>query len=118
MPTAQVNRRSRRIRGRAQSLAQMRVGVPWLPDTSGMRQGVQRENRLNRQRSSGQITAESFARATACATQRAGHMGHRDADLFPTKSFRIIDSRDFTGASSEHEHRSVDMFENPGDFMS
>ena len=48
---------------------------------------------------------------------RVGIPGHEDADLLPTKRFRIIDSRDFTGASSECEHRSVDMFENPGDFM-
>jgi hypothetical protein len=41
--TAQVNRRSRRIRGRPQSLALMRVGVPWLSDPSGMRQGFPRK---------------------------------------------------------------------------
>jgi hypothetical protein len=48
---------------------------------------------------------------------RLGIPGHQDAGLVPTKGFRSIDSRDFTGASSEREHRSVDMFENPGDFM-
>jgi hypothetical protein len=37
--------------------------------------------------------------------------------LLPTKTLRIIDSRDFTGASSEREYRSVGMFENPSDFM-
>jgi hypothetical protein len=60
-------------------------------------------------------------------TQRAGRIvssldgvgipGHQDAGLLPSKSFQIIDSRNFTTASSEREHGSVDMFENPGDFM-
>ena len=48
---------------------------------------------------------------------RVGIPRHQDAGLLPTKSFRIIDSRDCTGPSSEREHRSVGMFENPGDCM-
>jgi hypothetical protein len=65
--TAQVNSRSCRIHGRALSLAQMRVSMVWLADPGGMRQGFLRAKRFDRQRSSGQIAAESFARATACA---------------------------------------------------
>ncbi len=48
---------------------------------------------------------------------RVGIPGHQDADLLPAKSLRIIDSGDFTLASSEREHPSIGMFENSGDCM-
>ena len=65
--------------------------------------------------------------ANSLRTQRAGRIIgslnrvgialHQDADLLATTSVRIIDLHDFAGAGPEGQHRSVGMFENPGDFM-
>ena len=63
------------------------------------------------------LRTQRAGRIIGCSLDRVGIAGHQDADLLPTKSVRIIDPRDFTGASPEGQHRSIGMFENPGDFM-
>jgi hypothetical protein len=66
---------------RAQSLAQMRVGVPWLSDASGMRQGFQREKRLiptAREPDSWGIPNSRKSMQRVVDSRRGQHVGRRD----------------------------------------